>query len=58
MRSPKAKREARIARAVERQAVASERTPAEQLRRLERRGDGHCAEADRIRIAIEKESQP
>ena len=50
MRSPRAKREARQARATGRAEVAATRTPADQLWHLERRGHGHCAEADRLRI--------
>lgn len=48
MRSPRAKREARQERAVERKAAAEGRQPFEQLRRLVERGHGHCAEAQRI----------
>ena len=62
MRSPKAKKEARVARAVERVAVAAERSTVEKIQRLIKRGHGHCAEAKRLdakrRIELEKEAQP
>lgn len=49
MRSPKAKRERRQERAIERTAARAERSDYDQLKRLEKRGDGHCDEALRLR---------
>ena len=51
MRSPKAKREARQARARAR-AEGGKLAPADQLRALELRGHGHCAEAEHLRTIV------
>lgn len=50
MRSPAAKREGRILRALERQAVAAERSTGDKVQRLIERGHGHCAEATRLDV--------
>ena len=49
IRDPKRKAKVRQHAAAERTAAALTRTNAEQLKRLEQRGHGHCAEAARIR---------
>lgn len=52
IRDPKRKQKLRQHRAKGRAAAALTRTIADQLKRLERRGHGHCAEAEAIREGL------
>lgn len=58
MRSPVAKREARVERAKARTAVAGERSLDDRLLALVARGHGHCAEARRIAETIAAATEP
>lgn len=48
------RRKQRYEEAAERQEERIKRTPAQQLKKLEDAGHGHCKEADRLRTLIEE----